>query len=583
MEKRALADSEGRTGAGSFWRAPRIYFILISVLFSSNFLLNWDYIGVGDWELFTTMAAIPYRTIVEYHQFPLWNPYLAGGNILFAHPEVSILSPLFLLVLLFGPLAGLKFQVLVAYFLGFYGSYLLARRLDLSPLAAALVSIAYFGSSYFALHFSIGHMPFTHFCFLPWFLYFLLKSDDLIRYLIGAAVAVALIILGNGAAIPFLYTVFFSGLTVALFSFEFKTYRYLVRFVFSVLGGVLLAGIKFVPMVAYLTQNRWPGKPDDRTPLGLVFDAFFSFNQDIFRRVVPEQLWGWHEYSAYISPVVALLALVAVVLAFKKSRLWLILGVFFFIFGLGHFSSNSPWNLILKLPGFSSIRCPSRAFQFVILSLAIMSGIGLDTLMERYKSKIKDLSLIAGGIVGIVLIANYFISLPGFLTIRYKKPENLTPDKEFRHVIGRKDDIYNQFLQNHGSLTTPWLSGYKDSRALVTPLNEVMMEYLREGQAEILSREFTPNKMSYEIRPSRAGTIVFSIGYDEGWKAKDGRQLFEQDGLLATRFNEQDRTLVFVYHTPYFWTGALVSFLSALGLIFIFFNSKALQRLKAVL
>lgn len=583
MDNRAAIDKELSTPSGKFRLPPWLFFLLVAILFSLTFLFNWDYIGVGDWELFTTMAAIPYWTMVHYHQFPFWNPYLAGGNILFAHPEVSILSPLFLLVLIFGPLAGLKLQVLVAYFLGFYGSYLLARRLRLSPHAAALVSIAYFGSSYFALHFSIGHMPFTHFCFLPWFLYFLWKSDDSLRYLLGAVVAIALIILGNGAAIPLLYTVFFSGLVILLFSLETRTFRYLVRFVFAVFAGVLLAGVKFLPMITYLSQNRWPGKPDDRTPFGLIFDAFFSFDQDIFRRVVPEQLWGWHEYSAYLSPLVALLALAGIILAFKRSRLWLIVGIFFFIFGLGHFSSNSPWNQILRLPGFSSIRCPSRAFQFVILSFAIIGGIGLDKLMERYRSKIKSLSVIAASIVGLILAANYLINLPGFSTIKYKKPERVWQAGEFRHVIGNKDDIYNQFLQNHGSLTTPWLSGYKDSRALVTPLNEVMMEYFPEGQAEIISREFTPNKVVYELLPTQEGKIVFSIGYDDGWKAKDGRPLSEQDGLLATRFSPQDRTIVFVYHTPYFWSGALISFLTALGLLYLFLNSKALKRLKAVL
>ena len=92
---------------------PTVIFFCISTIFTLPFLLKWSYIGVGDWELFVTMAAVPAKTILHYGQFPFWNPYIGGGNILFAHPEVGILSPFFSLILIFGPIAGLKIQILL--------------------------------------------------------------------------------------------------------------------------------------------------------------------------------------------------------------------------------------------------------------------------------------------------------------------------------------------------------------------------------------------------------------------------------------------------------------------------------------
>ena len=68
------------------------------------------------------MAALPVGSIIEYGQFPFWNPYLGGGNILFHHPEVAILSPFLLFYLIFGAVVGLKLQVLVCYWLGFFGA-----------------------------------------------------------------------------------------------------------------------------------------------------------------------------------------------------------------------------------------------------------------------------------------------------------------------------------------------------------------------------------------------------------------------------------------------------------------------------
>ena len=202
---------------------PPIIFFVISLVFVLPFLLKWKYIGVGDWELFVTMAAIPVKTVLHFHQFPFWNPYIGGGNILFAHPEVGVLSPFFILLLIFGPIGGLKLQMLVCYFLGFWGSYKMAGRLGLSDITSYLVSFAYFGSSYFSLHFSIGHVPFTHFCFLPWFIYFLLKVEDNWKYIFGAGLTIALIVIGNGAAVPFLYTLFFTGVFVIMYSIEKKS------------------------------------------------------------------------------------------------------------------------------------------------------------------------------------------------------------------------------------------------------------------------------------------------------------------------------------------------------------------------
>ncbi len=573
---------ETRPEKTSSYLPPAIFFI-VSLLFTLPFILKWGYIGVGDWELFTTMAAVPARTILYYHQFPFWNPYIGGGNILFAHPEVGILSPFLPLVLFFGAVAGLKLYITAAYFLGFWGSFLFARRLGLSDIASYLVSFVYFGNSYFGGHFSIGHIPFTHFCFLPWFLYFILKSDDNWKNIFGAIVSIALIILGNGAAIPFLYTLFFSGVFIILFSIESQTLRYIKTFLISALAGILLAGVKFIPMYYYLSQNKWEGMPNDFTPLNLVLPAFFSFDQFIFRAQESGQYWGWHEYSAYISPLVVLLAIVGIIFAFKKSRLWLIIAIFFFIFGLGHFADFSLWNLIMQLPGFSSIRSPARAFQFVILAIAIIGGYGMDYLLSKTNLSQRLSRYLATGLVVAILITNFLINLPSLQTIDLKQPGNIAFSDNFRQEIGRKDNIYNQFLENRGSLVAPWLSGYKESRGLVTPTNDVLTEYLLSGKLEVSSRRYTPNWVEYIIAPTEPGTIIFGIGYDNGWHSIDGRPIFEQNGLVATNFTLNDKKVILDYRAPYFLLGLLVTiFSAALGLLFLL-NRKFGHWLEAIL
>ncbi|PKK84035.1 MAG: hypothetical protein CVT49_05255 [candidate division Zixibacteria bacterium HGW-Zixibacteria-1] len=561
---------------------PPVIFFVISLVFTLPYLLKWDFIGVGDWELFTLMAAVPQQTILHYHQFPFWNPYIGGGNILFPHPEVGILSPFFLLMLIFGAVGGLKLQVLVAYFLGFYGSYLFARKLGISEVGSYLVSFVYFGSSYFALHFSIGHIPFTHFCFLPWFIYFILKVDENWKYIFSAALCIALIIIGNGAAVPLLYTCFFAGLFFLLYSFEKKKPTYFKTYLGAIIIGVLLAAVKFIPMYHYLSQNQWEGMAEDTTLWAIIPKAFFSFNQEIFRLAAPDQYWGWHEYGAYISPLVVILALTGLLLSFKKCRIWLVLMLFFFIFGPGHFSDFSLWGLMHHLPGFSSIRSPARAFQFVILAVAVISAFGLDGVLLRLKLSMFSKKLMAGALVVIIIAVNFFVNLPALKSIAYKKPPMAQYNNEFQQVIGDKFKIYDLFLENKGSLVAPWLSAYKDSRGIVAENNQVFMEYITRGQATISHWIYTPNRVDYDIAPAIAGTIVFSIGFDEGWYSSDSRRLFETNGLVSTDFLTSDRHITLRYRTPYFYSGLILSLLAIAGCLLINFNRNLGKRFKAI-
>ena len=562
---------------------PPAIFFLVSLVFTLPFLLKWGYIGVGDWELFTVMAAVPERTVLHFHQFPFWNPYLGGGNILFAHPEVGILSPFFLLILIFGAVGGLKLQVLIAYFVGFYGSYLMARRLGISNIGSYLVSFVYFGSSYFALHFSIGHIPFTHFCFLPWFVYFILKTGDNWKYILAAALSIALIIIGNGAAVPFLYTSFFSGLFVLLYAIDTKNIRLIKSYIIAIILGVLLAAVKFIPMYHYLSQNQWAGMAQDTTPLKFILPAFFSFDQAIFRTMKTAEHWGWHEYSAYISPLIIILAVIGLIYAFRKNRIWLILGAFFFIFGLGHFSDFSLWGLMHHFPGFSSIRSPARAFQFVILAAAVMAAIGLDNILPKLKITESAKQYSSIGLIVLILGVNFFISLPAMQSIANKKPKKVVFSEEFHHVIGSKFEIYDLFQKNRGSLMAPWLSAYKDSRGIVTENNDVFMEYVIQGQTDILRRRYTPNRVDYELTPRGSGAMVFGIGYDEGWFAADGRRLYETNGLVTADFNSGDKHITLQYRTPYFYLGLIVSLLTIAGCLSAYINKNFGKRFKAIL
>ena len=539
-------------------------FLLLAVYYTLPFLMNINNWGVRDWDLFTSIAGIPAGSIIYYGQFPFWNPYMGGGNILFHHPEVGVLTPFFLLYLIFGAVIGLKFQVLICYFLGFWGSHRLACSLSITRLSAFVVSVAYFGSVHFALHFAEGHIPFTHFAFMPWFVFFVLQSEQSKKNILWASITLALMILGNGAAIPLLYTMLFSFLLIILRSVQSRNFTELKSLVLSTIGGIGLSAIKFIPMVIYLIQNKWPGNQDESISFSALGSIFFGLKHSLFAKNFDGQFWGWHEYGSYISPILALLALYILVVKFKPHFVWFTLAVFFLLLGMGNFGWLSPWAILSHFPGFSSARCTGRAFQFVILSVAILGGFGFDTLRVLFeKLTNKNIGKIILPLLGgIVIGTNMAFAWPIMNSAFHQKPVELVRSSIFQHVIDDKAHAYQNYLANKGSLITPWLSAYHPSRAIVGPDENVLMEYFKTGEAEVIRRDYNNNEITYELNGLVPGKMMICMGYDPGWYAVDGRLLVDDQGVIALDFDKGKHTIELKYRTPYFYPGMIISLLS---------------------
>ena len=549
---------------------PAIYFLL-AVYYTLPFLLKYDNWGVRDWDLFTSLAAAPVGSIAYYQQFPFWNPYLAGGNILFHHPEVAVLSPFMLLYLILGAVVGLKLQVLICYFLGFLGSHRLATTLGISRWAAVLTSVAYFGSVHFALHFAEGHIPFTHYCFLPWFLYFVISARQGKRGIILAGIALALIVLGNGAAIPLLYTLTFSTLLFGLRSIEDREIAELKNLFLSVLAGLGLAAVKFVPMVVYLIQNKWKGEAGESIPLSALGSIFFGLKHSLFVRNFPQQCWNWHEYGAYISPLLLLLAVIALFVHFRRHRIWLIMALFFLLLGLGNFGLLSPWALLSHLPGFYSARCTGRAFQFVILPVSVLGGFGLDYVRNRIANHRRQrlLGSVLGAAAIVIIFTNLILVWPIMSSAFTKEPKEVFRSPVFIHVILPEARTYENYLANRGSLLTSWLSASHPGRALVGANDSVFMEHILCGEARVAYRHYTPNRIVYEIDGLEEGDMIISMGYDPGWHAADERRLWQEQGLITFAFQKGSQRVVLEYRPPYFLLGFAVSVISVLMLVVV--------------
>jgi len=95
-----------------------VIFILISLVVVSPIFKNITYWGTNDWDQHFFYYESARKSIIEYKQFPFWNPWYCGGNALLAHPESSFLYPLFIINLLFGTVVGLKIQIFLHLIIG---------------------------------------------------------------------------------------------------------------------------------------------------------------------------------------------------------------------------------------------------------------------------------------------------------------------------------------------------------------------------------------------------------------------------------------------------------------------------------
>ena len=401
-------------------------FAILAILFCFPILkgsTNW---GILDWDQHTFYHAVPRETILRYHQFPLWNPYYCGGNVMLANMQARFLSPTFTLLLFFGTLPGLKIEIIFHIMIGMWGMYLLCRHLGLGKYASYFPAIVFMCNGRFVLHLTEGQTWFMPIAYLPFVVLFYLKSIKQIKYGLLSGAFLGLMIL-EGGVYPAPHTALFLGL-MTLFLTISGQYRMkpddksltgrltpIRAFGFVLLFAVLFSAIKLLPTLEFYQQYPRHIECHDHLTSKMVYNIFLSRNQDFWLHY-PEQHYGWWEYGTYIGVVPLILSILGLFpLNFRgrllrgthvkggevraKQRLglsakrietiraspllwpWMLTGIIFFVIGLGSFTRYAPWNLLHDyLLVFRSHRVPSRFMMIPVFCLAIPAGMFLSKL-----------------------------------------------------------------------------------------------------------------------------------------------------------------------------------------------------------
>ncbi len=578
---------------------PLLIFVLISLIYSLPILRNISYWGQMDWDQFTFWNAVPRETILKYHQFPLWNPYSNGGNVVLAHPHSSFLSPFYILVLIFGPIIGIKLEIILFLIIGLLGMFFLLKHLGLKEVSSYAGSLIFMLSSIYPLHLTEGHVEWLAMAFVPWLFLSYLKSANDRKYLYLGILFLALMLLGGGiyvSTVMILFLILYS-LVITLREKRIVWFKN-IAIIFA--GAFLLSSIKLFPMLEFLSHSSRVIESSENISPSLLSTILLGRNQGSLyaqtkwttpdkKAFVRDNLtidYGWHEYGAYVGIIPLFLSAVGLFFTFRKQWPLFLVGIIFLLLSLGSGSPVNLWKIVHSFPIYDSLHVPSRFMLVSVFILSIFVGLGLSKFEDGMRIVHKG-RLITSGIGFFILIdlclVNGHIMKQAFIITPTRLKENAEFSQRYNSLnlypdISRSA-MYPVFLSNSGILDAYEVINVKKGNIHTINDPEYKGEvYLAGGKGNAKITFFSPNKIVVDVNVAEKNTLVVNQNYYKGWRVKGCRvnKIKSFNGLIAIEIDSTVKKAIFYYLPGSFIIGCIIAGISLLaGIIFFIFTRRS--------
>jgi hypothetical protein len=543
--------------------APYLAIAALTLVFLQPFFTDINKLGINDWDSYCIFDETARTTLLEYGQFPLWNPYVNGGRPYFGHPHATFLRPTFLFSLIFGCAAGLKIEMLFLVALGMIGMFLLSKHYKLSAMSGILMAAIFGLNGYFALHITEGHVDFPQLAFLPYIFLFFLKSEEP-KYLIWGSILLAVTILGAPPNHGLIFIALFLGLFSLFHSIKTKSVRPLISAALIICVAAGLGAVRLIPEKAYLNEHpRYADTKGEMTSLKGLYHELADRNQPMRIKHFTEQKWDWHEYGAYIGILPLLLFLSGAAILYKKEWPLIASGIFSLILSMGDFAIYAPWNIIHYFEPFSFMRIPSRVIILFIFSAAIIAGMSTDYFLNNTKLK-KTAGVIGAILILAVIVDLISVSRLSIPTAFQQPPIDIPTRSSFLQtrdtqnlIKGANNDIYLNILSNNGTLN--WYDPINHPVSAKAAGEEGYLGeiYLANGENATYSY-WSPNKLIAEFATNSNTTLVINQNFDPDWKAR-GKKIENFNGLLAVKVTPSESISEFRYMPASFILGSIIS------------------------
>lgn len=337
-------------------------------------------VDIGDWDMFAAFYESVRKNIIEYKQFPFWNPWHFGGTPLFARPQISVFGLETIFVIVFGTINGLRYAMLAYTILGAIGMWFLLGDFVKSPIARFWGTMVFAMQGAVATHIAAGHTIMIAIFFVPYLMYFLRRVKKSLNFAL---------LFGFFSAMMINHSLHYVSLTIACFVGIYLFVEFLINFknkdfIINLTAAVLifLNFCIYRLIVTLHLLSEFPRTISLRADIPLK-DFLISLiypGQSLFTFPGPLKLyWSWLEISCYVGVFSLLLFFISM----RRELKWWHLGAL--LTALLTINSTSKWlpgYWLRELPVFNSFFCITRWRMLMVFFIAIGCARGADWLIR---------------------------------------------------------------------------------------------------------------------------------------------------------------------------------------------------------
>lgn len=176
-------------GLSSFFREKEFWVLLLGgILFFYRPLFLGETFYYRDLYLLFFSQKRLWAEIVQSGEFPLWDPYLNGGQPFLAEIGNGALYPSNLLYLVFDPVTAFNLEVVLHFLLCCAGTYLLARVTGIKPVFALISGMLYgfCGLTLSRINLLPGFLAQSHLPFMMLFWYLFLRKRGAVYFALAS-------------------------------------------------------------------------------------------------------------------------------------------------------------------------------------------------------------------------------------------------------------------------------------------------------------------------------------------------------------------------------------------------------------
>jgi hypothetical protein len=551
--------------------------------------------GRHEWDQAMAQRYLVKKTLVRFHELPLWNPYECGGHPAWASFEGDpvVVAPWLPAYLWLALPVALRVEIAVSALWGAAGAWLLASRFTRSYAACAFVATVFAVDGRWTLQLAAGHAWHLVYAWMPWVLLLFdraIGGDPTLgpprnRNAIGAGACLAMMVYTGGYDPLLQTTVVLVGYAVFV-AIGARSVRPLGALALAGLVAVGLSAPKLLPALDVLRRyRRVHGPPGSLSPEQLA-DLLTDRVQGFATGHAGVGDGTWHEVGMYLGWA-AVVALGLGVLVGRGVRVNALkaLGLLLLVLGLGGFSPYAPWSLAQHLPILGSEPVPYRWLYPAVLLLGCAAAAAFERGMRRAgraRAALEGVALLAVawiardvGTVARFPLEDHMHEGPpknaesvGPFHTETKLPRNLEYEPGERTPTTLPAELANvgviecdtfPGLDNFDGLASA-IPGY-DGRPTGLGARGVGdhdyhgESFLVDGVGTATITGWSPNVI--EVRVDGAtpgGEVVVNQNWDPGWSV-DGRRALDHGNAVAARVTASTQTLRFRYRPPLGWAG----------------------------